>query len=50
MVKKEDIFFFHRPKEIAEVTLNGWGWSINRNTLLGSSFTSEDVDDFSRQI
>ncbi len=50
MVKEEDICFFHRPKEIAEVTLNGWGWSINRNRLLGSSFTSEDVDDFSRQI
>ncbi len=48
MVKEEDIFFFHRPKEIAEVTLNGWGWYINRNRLLGSVLHSEDVDDFSR--
>jgi hypothetical protein len=52
MVKEGDIFFFfHRPKEIAEeVTLNGWGWYINRKRLLVQVLDSEDVDDFSRQI
>ena len=44
---RDDIFFFHRPKEDAEeVAINEWSWS--RNRLLRSR--REDEDDFSRQI